>query len=189
MLGLERLPPPVSAAIMHKKKGEAYMLNTLKIFCVVALFMTTSNSFAFEYQYKKIDDFKTLESFKFINEFESSYKKYTQYCLDNTGGGSGGVPCFIGYEMWDRELNIYYNKLMKILGAKEKNLLKESQLAWIKERDKSIGFNSRLLDNKYTEPGTMYLLMRAGDADEMMTPVVKQRALVLKKWFEFVKQN
>ena len=102
---------------------------------------------------------------------------------------SGAVPCFIGYEMWDRELNIYYNKLMKILGVKEQNLLKESQLAWIKERDKSIIFNSQLLDNKYTEPGTMYVAMRAGDVDRMMTPVVKQRALILKNWYEFIKQN
>jgi uncharacterized protein YecT (DUF1311 family) len=164
------------------------MLNIIKIICVVALFMTTEVSFAFDYRYKKIDAFQTLESFKSIDAFESSYKKYTQHCLDNTGGGSGAVPCFIGYEMWDRELNIYYNKLMKILGENEKNLLKESQLAWIKERDKSIDFNSRLLDNKYTEPGTMYIAMRAGDVNRIMTPIVKQRALILKNWFEFVKE-
>jgi hypothetical protein len=91
--------------------------------------MTTSGVFAVEYPYKKVGDFKTLESYKSINEFESSYKKYTQHCLDNTSGGSGGAPCFIGYGMWHRELNIYYNKLMKSLGAKEKNLLKESQIA------------------------------------------------------------
>jgi uncharacterized protein YecT (DUF1311 family) len=53
---------------------------------------------------------------------------------------------------------------MKILGANEKNLLKESQLAWIKEREKSADLNSRLLDIKYAEPGTMYLLMRAETA-------------------------
>jgi uncharacterized protein YecT (DUF1311 family) len=162
------------------------MLNIIKIICVVALFLTTEVSFAFDYQYKKIDAFQTLESFKSIDAFESIYKKYTQHCLDNTGGGSGAASCFIGYEMWDRELNIYYTKLMKILGENEKNLLKESQLAWIKERDKSIDFNSRLLDNKYTESGTMYIAMRAGDVNRIMTPVVKQRALILKSWFEFV---
>jgi hypothetical protein len=91
--------------------------------------------------------------------------------------------------MWDRELNIYYSKLLKILGEKEKKLLKESQLAWIKERDATIAFNSRLLDKKYTEPGTIYVLMRPGDADKMMVPVVKQRALILKNWLEFVTQR
>ncbi len=163
------------------------MWNIVRIFCVVALLTITSISFAVDYQYKKAGDFKTLKFYNSIDEFESSYKKYTQHCLDNTFGGSGGIPCSIDYDMWDRELNIYYDRLMKILGPKEKNLLKESQLAWIKERDKSIDFNSRLLDNKYDkENGTMYLLMRAGDANEMITPIIKQRALVLKKWFEFV---
>lgn len=163
------------------------MWNILKIFCELVLLMTASMVFAGGFQYKNIHDFKTLESYKSIDEFEASYQKYVKSCLDDTGGGSGAVPCFIGYEMWDRELNIYYNKLMKILGTKEQNLLKESQLAWIKERDKSIIFNSQLLDNKYTEPGTMYLSMRAGDVDRIMTPVVKQRALILKNWYEFVK--
>lgn len=163
------------------------MWSTLRIFCAVVSLMTTSVAFAADYPYKKVDDFKTLESFKSIDEFESGYKKYTQHCLDNTGGGSGGVPCLIGYEIWDRELNIYYSKLMKILGEQEKNLLKESQLAWIKERDKTIDFNSLLLDKKYTTTGTMYVLMRAGDADAVITLIVKQRALLLKKWLEFIR--
>ncbi|OGP83290.1 MAG: hypothetical protein A2Z08_00150 [Deltaproteobacteria bacterium RBG_16_54_11] len=162
------------------------MWKTLQVLCVVALLMASSVAFAVDYPYKKIDDFKTLESFKSIDEFEASYNKYIQHCRENTGGGTGGVPCLIGYEMWDGELNIYYSKLMKILGEKEKKLLKESQLAWIKERDATIAFNSRLLDKKYTEEGTMYVLMRAGDADRMMTPVVKQRALLLKEWLELV---
>ena len=150
--------------------------------------MTASISFAGSFQYKNINDFKTLEYFKSIDEFEESYLKYVQSCLDNTGGGNGAVPCFIGYEIWDRELNIYYDKLMKLLGDKEQNLLKESQLAWSKERDKSSVFNSQLLDNKYTEPGTMYVAMRAGDVDRIMTSVVKQRALILKNWYELVKK-
>jgi len=149
--------------------------------------MTIADSLPSENDYKKLDNFKTLESFKSIEAFESAHEKYTQECLDNSGGGSGAAECFIGYEMWDRELNIYYNKLMSKLGTKEKTLLKESQQAWIKDRDKSIDFNSQLLDNEYTEPGTMYEAMRAGDVDRIMTPVNKQRALLLKTWFEFVK--
>ena len=99
-----------------------------------------------------------------------SYGKYVQDCLDDTGGGTGGIPCFVGYDMWDREMNIYYNRLNGDLGEKEKNLLKESQLAWIKEREKTIDFNSSLLDLKYgEEEGTMYALMRAGAADSSHT--------------------
>lgn len=79
---------------------------------------------------------------------------------------------------------------MKVLGEKERELLKESQLEWIKERDKSIALNSRLLDDKYAnETGTLYSLLRANDADSMMTPIVKQRALLLKKWLEFIENK
>ena len=166
------------------------MFKRLGVFCLVVGLMIPSVTLAVDYKHKTIDYFKTLESFKSVDEFESYYGKYIHDCLDNTYGGTGGIPCLIGYELWDRELNIYYNRLMKVLGEKERELLKESQLAWIKERDYSIAFNFRLLDNKYEkETGTMYQLMRAGDSDEMMTPVVKQRALLLKNWLEFIERQ
>jgi uncharacterized protein YecT (DUF1311 family) len=165
------------------------MLKALKGFIVISLFVVPYGAFAVDYPYKKADDFKKLEYFKSVEQFEANYKKYVQHCLDNTGGGTGGISCFAGYDLWDRELNIYYNKLMNVLGEKEKNLLKESQLAWIKEKEKTIEFNSALLDKKYTEIGTMYALMRAGDADEIITPIVKNRALLLKKWLEDLKEK
>jgi hypothetical protein len=31
--------------------------------------------------------------------------------------------------------------------------------------------------------------LRAGDADEVITPIVKQRALLLKKWYEYIQQK
>ena len=166
------------------------MVKIFNLFCLVVCLITSSITFAFDYKYKKIDDFKTLESFKSVSEFESYYYIYIQDCLDHTGGGIGGKPCLIGYEMWDRELNIYYKRLMKTLGEKEKALLREAQRAWIKERDNSIAFNSRLLDIKYKNKiGTMDALIRAEDADDMITPIVKQRALLLKKWLEFIKEQ
>ena len=64
--------------------------------------------------------------------------------------------------------------------------MKQSQRAWLKERDLSIDFNTLLLNQKYsTRSGTMFLLMRAGDAEELTQDIVKQRALQLKKWLEF----
>lgn len=178
---------------MDKKLKEKAMFRIFGMSCLIVILMTVSITFAFDYKYKKVDDFKTLEDFKSIDEFESNYKKYMQDCFDNTGGGTGGIRCAISYDIWDRELNIYYNKLMKILSEKEKVLLKESQLAWIKERDKSKELNSSLIYQKYKdEEGTLYSLLRASDADKMMTPIVKQRALLLKNWYEYIenqKQN
>jgi uncharacterized protein YecT (DUF1311 family) len=185
------LPPLVNLSLLTQgRRRNSPMLKLFNLFCLVICLITSSVTFAFDYNYKKIADFKTLGSFKSVNEFESYYYEYIQDCLDHTGGGIGGKPCLIGYEIWDRELNIYYDRLVKILGEKEKELLKEAQLAWIKERDNSIAFNSRLLDNKYENKiGTMYALIRAEDADNMITPIVKQRAFLLKKWLEFIEEQ
>jgi uncharacterized protein YecT (DUF1311 family) len=164
------------------------MNKVLKIIMFFFLYQVYTLSYAVDYDYKEVKDFDVLSSFKSIEEFEANYEKYVQHCLDNTYGGTGGIPCFIGYEMWDRELNIYYKKLYSQLDNNGKQLLKKSQKAWLKERDLSIRFNSLLLDKKYTEQGTMFLLMRSGDADSMITPIIKQRALILKKWFEYLKK-
>ncbi len=177
----------LNPSVMNKMKVRiSSMVRILRGLIIISLLIPPCFASAVEYPYKKADDFETLESFKSVEKFEASYKHYIQQCLDNTYGGTGGIPCFVGYDLWDRELNIYYKRLMKVLGEKEKKLLKESQIAWIKEREKTINFNSAILDKKYPTTGTMYMLMRADDADEMITPIVKQRALLLKNWFEFI---
>ncbi len=153
------------------------------------LLFAQSNAWASIYEYKSINDFKDLSSYNSIEEFEASYQKYVQDCLDNTGGGTGGISCHIGYEIWDRELNYYYKKIAPLLNKKELTALKESQRAWIKERDLSIEFNSMLLDHKYPPQGTMYALMRSGSADKLITPIIKQRTLVLKRWYELKNTN
>lgn len=166
------------------------MLKTLPLLTFVLFLMTPSISLAIDYNYKKLADFKTLKSFKSVDAFESYYGKYVQECLDNTGGGTGGIACLISSDIWDRELNIYYKKLMNVLGKKEKQLLRTSQRTWIKERDQSIKFISSLLDIEYEgKSGTMYLLMRAGDADSLKMPIVKHRALQLRRWFEFYEKE
>ena len=142
---------------------------------------------AVKFKYKNIEDFKTLSVFSSVEKFEQNYQNYTQDCLDNTGGGTGGIKCYIGYKMWDRELNIYYKKTNKSLADDGKILLKKSQLTWIKERDQSIDFNSYLLNKEYSgQIGTMYSLMRAADTSSAIVPIVRQRALVLKKWSEYI---
>ena len=41
-------------------------------------------------------------------------------------------------EEWDRELNIVYQKIMKIADSKTKNKLRNAQRAWIKFRDSEV---------------------------------------------------
>lgn len=140
------------------------------------------NLFAFEN--KDIDSFLKLESFETVEKFESYINKYTQECLDNGFGGTGSIPCFVSYELWDKELNIYYRKLMSKLTAKEKELLKESQKKWLEFRDKTIEFNSLMLDRNYDQEGTMFLLARASVADSGISEIIKNRVLYLKNWYD-----
>ena len=161
------------------------LISALFIACSFTISACASSANTADYDYKTIADFKTLESFEDIEDFEKSYKPYIQDCLDNTGGGSGAVSCFISYEMWDRELNIYYNKLMNALPAGERQLLKDSQHTWLKSRDTSIKLNSMIMSRYYPELGTMYIAMAAGDFDQIITPLIKNRALMFREWAKF----
>jgi uncharacterized protein YecT (DUF1311 family) len=156
----------------------------MKLFFFAATLLvifSVSSVHSFDFTTKTKNDFPQLSKFQDVDAFENHYWEYIQTCLDNTGGGTRGTLCFIGHEMWDRELNFYYKELYGKLDKAGKKALKQSQIAWLKARDLSIKFNSILLDRKYQEEqGTMFSLMRAGDADKMTVPIIKQRALYLK---------
>ena len=156
----------------------------LKIFILAILGNLVLSSTSFAFEQKTVEELKKLSDFKTVDEFVNYQNNYTQECLDNGYGGTGSIPCFVSYELWDKELNIYYEKLMSKLNPNEKELLKNSQRKWIESRDLTIKFNSKMLDKVYTEEGTMYLLVRAGDADENMSKVIKERALYLKNWYD-----
>lgn len=155
------------------------------IFILLSLFIFSTNSSAFEQ--KNINSFKKLDDFNSVQEFEKYYHSYTQKCLDNGFGGTGSIPCFVAYKLWDKELNSYYNQLLSKLSTNEKELLVSSQKAWLKSRDFTIEFNSKLLDKIYDQEGTMYLLMREEDADSTMSNVIKERVLTLRRWVKSIK--
>ncbi len=46
-----------------------------------------------------------------------------------------------------------------------------------------------MLERRYDTAGTMYQLMRAGDASRIVTPMVKQRALMLRDELELASQQ
>lgn len=134
---------------------------------------------------ESIDDFKYLDEFKTARKFDEYIEGHVHSCIDKAYGGAATIPCFIGYELWDRELNKYYRLLVTELPKDSVKLLRESQKLWLRDRDKTIGLNSALLDLTYKEvQGTMYLAMRAGDANSAIAPMVRQRALFLKLLYE-----
>jgi uncharacterized protein YecT (DUF1311 family) len=163
--------------VKRSTKRRLWLATPAFLFLAVAQAALAQTGFA----YKSAKDFKTLETFGSVEAFEASFAGYVQDCLDNTGGGTGGIRCTaLEYELWDRELNLCYGRLLNKLKPKEKTLLQANQRQWIAYRDAAIALNSSLLDRRYDTQGTMYLLMRSGDAARIITPMVKQRALMLK---------
>ncbi|WP_444943018.1 lysozyme inhibitor LprI family protein [Microbulbifer sp. ZKSA006] len=110
---------------------------------LLTLLCFSPKNYAINFEYKSVSDFNELSS------FENNYDTYIQDCLDNTGGGTRSIPCLITPNLWDRELNIYYSKLREMLSDEEKSLLKQSQLAWLKCRDKTLELNDTLIDTTY----------------------------------------
>lgn len=140
------------------------------------------------FESKEIDDFPHLEDFGGLAEFQDYIDDYARSCIDNTDVNTRTIPCFVSYELWDRELNKYYQQLRELLTKEERASLLESQRLWIKSRDRTVELNSSLLDWRYEGMrGTMFNAMRSGDADEAIAPMVRQRAMFLKRWVDLKK--
>ncbi|MEC7815054.1 MAG: lysozyme inhibitor LprI family protein [Pseudomonadota bacterium] len=133
-------------------------------------------------------EFQYLEDFESDGAFQEYIDEYVQCCIDSTLITAKTIPCFVSYEVWDRELNKYYQQLQDQFTQDERALLLESQRLWISDRDRTVELNSSLLDWKYEGvSGAMFDAMRAGDADEAIAPMVRQRALLLRHWADLKK--
>ena len=146
----------------------------ISFFVLLLINITTSSSIAINgsngYRY-------TLENFNSIEEFENDYTKYIQDCLDNSGGGLGGINCLVESQVWDKELNIQYNKLCSMLGDSEKKLIKEAQQKWLLMRDADINTQEAIVDNKFNNDGTMYVLIKSRAIDRLTAEITKQRVI------------
>jgi uncharacterized protein YecT (DUF1311 family) len=84
-----------------------------------------------------------------------------------------------GYRRWDTELNRVYKELMSKLAPKEQGTLKESQIAWLKQRDETF----KLLQIIYAKKdGTMFLTMKAADRVD----IVQKRAMELSSYLDVI---
>ncbi len=83
-------------------------------------------------------------------------------------------------DQWDKELNKYYNLLMKnIKNPEYKKQLKEAQLSWILFRDKEFENIANMIDSP-VDGGSMYPAMR----NLQTMKIVRNRALELKMLYE-----
>lgn len=95
----------------------------MRILFTLVLFLISSSIAAQDFKERPIDKFKMLDKFASVEAFENYIEIYTQNCLDNSYGGSLSLRCFVSYELWDRELNKYYQLLRNKFSAKQKKLL------------------------------------------------------------------
>jgi len=139
------------------------------------------------YKYPTVADIKPLSDFKSVQAFEKNYQQVIQKCLDHTMGGSGGIPCNIASDIWNRELNTAYSELMKALSDETaKHALREAQRNWIKQRDLDQKWLLALTNYRYRnhQQGSMYQLMSSGDLDTDTAALVKNRTLLLRQWLK-----
>lgn len=165
-------------------------MKTILLLPLFLIYQLIIPAYAVNFDYKNVSNFPPLRDFSSVELFEKNYREYTQICLDNTYGGTAGRPCYLANKMWDRELNFYYNKLYLKLNKTQQFALKTSQRVWLNERDKSFIFSSSLIEMKYAhEEGTMFLLMQTADSNNLVTSIVKQRALQLKMWLKYLETD
>ncbi len=109
--------------------------------------------------------------------------KQEEDCLANATSTAAMLDCAeAAYVAWDKELNRVYSQLSKLLSPTSKQLLKDSQLEWLKYRDKEL----KTIDDIYSHvQGSMYLPIRVDDR----TQIVKARVLQLKSYLDLPFDN
>ena len=101
-------------------------------------------------------------------------------CLAQDPSTQGQLQCLgEAYTRWDAELNRAYKALMAKLSPEEQAVLKESQRAWLKQRDEMF----KLIQMIYAKKdGTMFRTMHAADRVD----VVQKRALELSSTLDVI---
>jgi uncharacterized protein YecT (DUF1311 family) len=104
--------------------------------------------------------------------------KQEQDCLANPTSTAAMLDCAeVAYAAWDKELNRVYSQLRQELPPTSKQLLKDSQLEWLKYRNKEL----KTIDDIYSHvQGSMYLPIRVTNRTE----IVKGRVLQLRSYLE-----
>lgn len=112
----------------------------------------------------------------------NSIDKAEEACISKTSSTDAMLKCTaIAYDAWDKEMNKYYNLLMKRLPSEQKSELLKAQKSWLSFRDSSFTFINNSIREKQ---GTMYLNVASGERRE----IVKQRALQLKEYYSIISE-
>jgi uncharacterized protein YecT (DUF1311 family) len=70
---------------------------------------------------------------------------------------------------YDKLMNKYYNKLMKLLKPEDKKVLISAQKAWLTFRDAELNLIGTMTDEKYSGGGTIQSNIRVGSYSSLVT--------------------
>ncbi|MBK7476631.1 MAG: DUF1311 domain-containing protein [Haliscomenobacter sp.] len=102
---------------------------------------------------------------------------YSQ-CIENNPSTHGMVDCAnTAAQAWDKELNTYYQLLIKALPAAQKEKLRLAQRAWLSFRDLDQSFSAGMYQSF---DGTMWRIIEA----DVRTSRIRERALRLKSYYD-----
>lgn len=131
--------------------------------------------------------FFSVNAFAQREEYCKKYKidRDCEKCLsiDENGTTQGMIECHAAArDAWDKEMNKYYKQLMPFLQPIEKEQLKKAQKNWLAYRDNEFLFMGELCDPSQGTFARVYSVAR-------QVEIVRQRALELKLYYEFVKNG
>lgn len=102
------------------------------------------------------------------------------HSIDSNQTTIGMMRCeAIARDEWDKEMNKYYNLLIKELTEEEIERLRTSQRQWLSYRDKEVDFSTQMY---YDMGGTMWKIV----AVARQAGIVRARALDLKNYYEML---
>jgi uncharacterized protein YecT (DUF1311 family) len=126
-----------------------------------------------------------LPTLTYCQNEETQYKVDTilANCLKENVTTVGMTDCFVSAQnLWDKELNKYYQLLLTKLDATGQKKLKVTQKQWIIFRDQEIKFISETYGNR---DGTMWIIIVA----EKINQLIRQRAVDLIGYYETLPEN
>jgi len=98
--------------------------------------------------------------------------------IDSNQTTVGMTNCeYIAAELWDKQLNEYYDSLLTLSKKDEIEILKESQLKWIEYRDKELKFSGTFYRNL---EGTMWRIVSVGRRCD----INRTRSIELKEYID-----
>ncbi len=154
----------------------------LAIYSMFFMCCSLSASSAHAFDLRSLGDFKPLSYYSSVDLFEQVIQQYSEECVTKLGPNTNTEHCFVESDLWQRELDYYYPRLLELLNEKDKLALQEAQLLWIQSGEKSDSIYQTTLEQNASEYTARY--NKYNRVNQHIAQRVKARALMIKEMYE-----